>query len=416
MHKLTIFLFGFSSGLPFLLILSTLSVWLAEVGISKTLIGALAFVSIPYTFKFVWGALVDRVKIPILTETLGTRRSWILVGQLCVWLFLWTLGNTNPAENIMLTALFAFCVGCGSAMQDIAIEAYRIEILPAKDLSLGASISVLGYRFGMLCAGAGTIFVAAILNNWGLAYHCISVCMLIGILTTIFCKEPRKHHPPLTLSLRHSVRLVLKNFDWQIVLPFILSYKIADTILNVMSMPFLVEIGFNNLEIAYVAKTFGIGAMILGGVIGGVITHRFNLRRSLFVCVILQVLSSALFIVQAGLGHNISFLFVSMGIENLACGMSQVALISYLSHLCNKQSTALHYAILTSFASFMRVCVSAIAGVLADNFAWMQFYAIVCASCIPSIVLLLVCVKHFNKVDNQPDNIDLLREETVNVN
>lgn len=397
-----IFFLGFSSGVPFLLILSTLSTWLAEAGITKTMIGLLAWVSIPYSIKFIWGAMVDHVRIPWLSDLFGLRRSWILVSQLWVWVFLMALGSTNPHESIWLTAVFAFLIGIGSAIQDIAVEAYRIEILPQQKIGVGASVSVLGYRFGMLCSGAGTIFLAAYFKSWAIAYHCIAASMLIGIITTLFCAEPQRKRAPLKLMVWKAVKVFVRRLDWQIIFPFILSYKVADTVLNVMSMPFLVEIGFNNLEIAYVAKTFGISSMILGGVAGGLLATRFTMRQNLFTCVVLQFIASALFIMQAQLGHNLSFLFISMGVENFACGLSQVALISYLSHLCAQHSTAMHYAILSSFASFVRVSFSMLAGWVADHFAWSQFYAIVCVSCLPSLLLLILCARHFSQVALNP--------------
>lgn len=395
----SIFFFGFSSGLPFLLILSTLSVWLAEVGISKTMIGLLAWVSVPYTFKFVWGTLIDRIHIPFLTNIFGLRRSWILFAQVGLWFCISSLGNANPAQNILTTASLALLVGCFSAIQDIATEAYRIEVLPKTHVGVGASVSVLGYRVGMLCSGAGTLFLAAYLQSWSMAYTCIAACMLIGIFTTLCSAEPAQKHAILHLSLIKSIKSLVHEINWQIVFAFILSYKVADTVLNVMSMPFLIEIGFNTVEIASVAKTFGISAMILGGLIGGLLSTRISLRQNLLLCVTLQCLASGLFIVQAMLGHNLSFLFISMGVENFTCGMSQVALISYLSHLCTQGSTGMHYAILTSFASFVRVSFSSLSGWLADNLAWSEFYFIVCISCIPSLLLLILSAKHFSKLD-----------------
>lgn len=415
-RKAAIFFLSMSSGLPFLLILSTLSIWLAEVGISKTMIGMLAWVSFPYACKFIWGALVDRKAIPILSAKLGMRRSWILLGQILVWIFLIALGSTDPARNLWATACCAFLVGCGSAIQDIAIEAYRIEILPTEKVALGASIAVLGYRFGMLIAGAGTIFLATYFDSWSVAYNVIAALMALGIITTLLCAEPEPI-PLLAPSFWGAAQNLWQKFDWQIACIFILTYKIADTILNVMSMPFLVEIGFSNLQIAYVAKTFGIGAMILGGVIGGAIAHKYSLRTYLFICVLLQAISSALFVVQALVGHNVSCLFLSMGVENLACGMSQVALIAYMTHLCSQRSTALYYGLLTSFASLMRICFSTCAGWLADRFAWPEFYAIVCVSCVPSILLLFFCAKHFIQVGAQPvSTFEPNKEELVNVN
>lgn len=391
----SVFLLGFASGLPFLLILSTLSVWLSESGVSKTMIGIFAWVSAPYALKFLWGPLVDRYKLPILYKRFGLRRSWMLLAQICLVITLLCLGNTDPLNNIKFTLFFALLVGICSAIQDIVIEAYRIEILPAEQIGLGASASVLGYRLGMLCSGAGTMTIAALWGSWFFAYSCVAFCMLVGIITTLRCNEPQINRSMQSVTIVASIKSFIKSRDWQIIIPFILSYKVSDTILNVMSMPFLLEIGFNKLEIAYVAKTFGICAMIFGGFAGGILLLKQSLRQNLVTCVVLQAIASALFILQAQLGHDISFLFFAMGVENFACGMSQVALIAYMSHLCSLQNTALHYAILSSFASFVRVGFSAVAGYFADICGWPQFYAIVCVSCVPSLLLLLFCVKHF---------------------
>ncbi len=391
----SIFFLGFASGLPFLLILSTLSVWLAELGISKTMIGLLAWVSVPYSLKFLLGPLVDNHKILFLHSLLGLRRSWILFSQLILWIAIIGLGNTDPLNNLWLTAAFALLIGVSSAVQDIAIEAYRIEILPSAKVAVGASALVLGYRFGMLCAGAGTIFFAAYFNSWSIAYSLVSLLMLVGILTTLCSHEPQIHRSASRTSIWMAVKYFVQQNDWQIIIPFIMSYKIADTVLNVMNMPFLVEIGFSKLEIAYVAKTFGIAAMIIGGIVGGLVLSKQSMRQNLLICVVLQAIASFLFVIQAQVGHNISFLFFAMGLENFACGLSQVALIAYMSQLCSLHSTGMHYAILSSFASFVRVGFSVLAGWLADQFVWPQFYAVVCISCLPSLLLLIFCVKHF---------------------
>jgi len=402
----SIFFLGFASGVPFLLILSTLSVWLAEVGISNTMIGLLAWVSIPYTIKFVWGAMVDNYKLPVLYDVLGKRRSWMIVSQVGLWISLTVLGYTNPTANLWLTALVALMVGCFSAIQDITVEAYRIEMMP-DEIGTAASASVLGYRFGMLCSGAGTIFLAAFFNSWSVAYSMIGATMLIGIIASLCSSEPIHTRVPTKIMIWKSVKVFVKKLDWQIIIPFVLSYKIADTVLNTMSMPFLVDIGFNKLEIASVAKTFGISAMIIGGFCGGVLLRWQSIRENLLTCVILQCIASALFVTQAKLGHDISFLFLSMGVENFTCGMSQVALISYLSHLSTTSNTAMHYAILSSFASFVRVCFSSVAGWMADQFAWSQFYAIVCVSTLPSLIMLVICARHFINISRVPESSEL---------
>ena len=185
-----IFFLGFSSGLPFLLILSTLSVWLAESGISKTNIGMFAWVTVPYTFKFLLASLIDLFKIPILHNWLGQRRSWMLLSQISLIFALMFLGSMKPTQNIILTAIAAFVVGLFSAIQDIVVEAYRIEILDRPKLGVGASASVLGYRAGMLCSGAGAIYLAAFFASWAIAYNIMAIFMLVGIVTTLYVEEP----------------------------------------------------------------------------------------------------------------------------------------------------------------------------------------------------------------------------------
>lgn len=391
----SIFFLGFASGLPFLLILSTLSVWLAETGISKTLIGLFAWVSVPYALKFLWGPLVDRYKIPFLYKHFGLRRSWLLVAQFCLAIAVIALGNADPVNNLILTMIFALLVGIFSAIQDITAEAYRIEILPRAKVGAGASASVLGYRLGMLCSGAGTITIAAITGSWSVAYTATALFIMVGIIATLLSREPQVNRAAKQLTILRSLKSFVNTREWMIIVPFILSYKVSDTILNAMNMPFLLEIGFSKLEIAYVAKTFGICAMILGGAVGGLCLLRQSLRQNLFTCVVLQAFASSLFILQAHVGHNLSTLFFVMGVENFVCGMSQVALISYMSQLCSLQNTAFHYAILSSFGSFVRVGFSAVAGWLADKLGWTHFYSVVCISCVPSLFLLWFCVKHF---------------------
>lgn len=406
-----IFLLGFSSGLPFLLILSTLSVWLTEVGISKTQIGILAWVTVPYTVKFLWAPFIDSFKLPILYQLLGQRRSWLLLAQIMLLLSILALAAANPSTNIFYTALSALLVGFFSAIQDIVVEAYRIETCSDQRCGVGASFSVLGYRCGMLCSGAGAIYASALFNSWSVAYNIIAVLVLVGIATTLLIKEPvaqvKRYHPSATVQTwLHNVLISpLKSFvlqrEWWIIIPFIMFYKIADTILNVMSMPFLLEIGFNKIEIAHAAKSFGIMAMIIGGMAGGILLARATLRAILMLSLWLQLLASSLFVMQAVLGDDLAILFVTMGIENFSCGLAQVALITYLSKLCSQPHTAVHYAILSSFASLVRVNFSMLSGWVADHLAWEHFYSLVGLSCLPGLAIIVYCARHFSFAEDE---------------
>ena len=400
----TIFCLGFSSGLPFLLLLSTFSVWLTEAGMSKTQIGMFAWVTICYTGKFLLAPLVDNIRVPLLSALLGQRRSWMLLAQLALVVALFCLGQLEPRHDLLLLAVAAFFVGLFSALQDIVIEAYRIEILPPAQIGAGASVSVLGYRLGMLCSGAGAIYLAAYFDSWAMAYTGMAVCMLVGISTTLFASEPPSIAPLIQLKYSRNlwrnifitpVAVWAKNQQWLTIILFILCYKFADTVLNVMSMPFLLEIGFNKIEIAHVAKSFGIIAMLCGGVIGGIFLRYYCLWRLLVLASVLQFFAASLFVLQAHIGYHLPLLFVTMGVENFTCGFAQVALISYLSLLCSPGYIAVHYALLTSFASFVRVNFSVMAGWLADNLLWSDFYSLVCVSCIFSMLMLRFCSLHF---------------------
>lgn len=408
-----IFLFGFSSGLPFLLTLSTLTIWLKESGVNNATIGLFVIVTLPYTFKFLWGPIVDRVKLPFPLRSLGQRRSWALLSQGFLIFMLIGLGSSNPRDNILGTALWAFGVAFCSAIQDIVIEAYRIEIIDEDQKGSAASSTYLGYRLGMMASSAGTLFLAAAFS-WDFAYTIMAALICIGLLTTLFTPSPQTlvFSPAPHLSLKGithytefwkwvkltygpPLKELLSTYDWRVVLAFIFFYKVGDTTLNVMNTPFLVELGFSKLEIANVAKFFGIFAMMVGGFIGGLFLNRFGILSSLMLCAVLQILSSLMFVIQALVGHDLSVLMITIGVENLTCGLGAAAFIAYLSSLCSVPHTATHFALLSSFGSFARILLSIGAGFLADLLPWHLFFMITAVACLPCLLLLIHASHHF---------------------
>lgn len=405
-----IFALGFSSGVPFLLILSTLHVWLVEQGISKMQIGLFAWVTVAYTFKFILAPLLDVIRMPILENYMGRRRSWLLASQIMLILSLMALGFTNPQHNIMATVIAAFFVGVFSAIQDIAVESYRVEILGKLRLGIGASASVLGYRLGMIFSGAGALYLASYINNWHLVYCIMALSIFVGVIATILSKDPDEMYTAKNIEGRFSYsvivdpikKLFLSN-NWKTVLVFILCFKMADTVLTVMTMPFLLEIGFNKVQIAHVSKTFGISAMIIGGIFGGIYLQKHKLLDFLYICCVLQIVSSLFFVLQAFYGKNVGLLFLTLGFENFTTGLAQVGLITYFLHLCIRSHSSAFYAILTSFASFVRVNGSVLAGYIADNMSWFEFYLLASIICIPSMVLLKSFAEHF-ACDQQPSS------------
>lgn len=401
---MSIFLFGFSSGLPFLLTLSTLTIWLKESSINNTTIGFFVLVTIPYTFKFLWGPIVDNFKIPFLSRFLGQRRSWILIAQIGLIFMLVGLGTSNPEKNIYETAFWAFGIALCSSIQDVVIEAYRIEIVSESQRGPAAGATVLGWRIGLMTSGAGALFVAAAFS-WQFAYNLMAAAMLIGLFTTILSPSPPAQislaNPYSKLKMAEGfwetlyqtyaqpLKELWNAYDWRMVLGFILFYKVGDTILNVMNTPFLVELGFSKLEIANVAKFFGISAMIVGGFFGGLFLNRFGIFQSLIVCTILQLFSSLMFILQALAGYNLNVLILTVGVENFTCGFGATAFIAFISSLCYRPHTATHFAILSSCGSMIRIILSIAAGILADILSWPQFFALTAGACVPCFFLLI---------------------------
>jgi len=409
---LSIFLFGFSSGLPFLLTLSTLALWLKEAGLNNKIIGLFVAMTIPYTLKFLWGPIVDRVKLPLLFDILGQRRSWALVSQIALIFTLLGLGTSNPQECVLQTAFWAFSVAFFSAIQDIAVESYRIEVIDEDQKGSAASATYLGYRIGMMAASVGALYLAT-LFSWQMAYIVMAALISIGLFTTFFSPMPSsftvtplpilKRRPFLTqcrewIASTYGLPLneLLRTLDWRVVLAFIFFYKVGDTTLSVMNMPFLVELGFSKLEIANIAKFFGISAMVVGGIMGGIFLNRFGIFSSLLLCALLQILTSLLFMIQAFVGCNLCVLMVTIGFENFSCGLGAASFIAYLSSLCRTPHTATHFALLSSFGSLVRIILSVLSGFLADILPWSLFFSLTAVASLPCLLLLLCAPQHFS--------------------
>ena len=436
---LGILFLGFSSGLPFLLTLATLHVWLTEAGLSKTTIGLFAAVTIPYSLKFIWAPLIDRVQIPFLSQAIGHRKSWMILSQVMLIFTLICLGRSSPSEHIFLTAFCALCVSFFSATQDVCIEAYRVQKLPVHETGIGAGASHLGYRFGMWVSGAGALYLASFFS-WAVVYGMMAGFMMIGIVTVLLSQEPDKTTRESVVDPKHTntnfaeteeftekevqptkarkplwtwIKLTLTSGisqtvshlrsrgDLAYILTFIILFKLVDTFLNSMTMPFLLEIGFNKIQIANVGKTFGIGAMILGGLLAGMLLTHHRLHKVLVWCIGLQLCAALLFWGQANLGPNIYHLFFAIGLDNLANGMSFAAFITYLSRVSISSGagstkidhsksihSGTHFAFLTSIASFARVLFSYVAGVFADLLAWDQYYLLTALATLPLVGLL----------------------------
>ncbi len=394
-RMVVLFCLGFSSGLPLLLVYSTLTFWLLEAGLTLATVGLFAITSAPYSLKFLWAPALDRLPIPWLSAALGQRRSWLLITQLALVGAILMLANSDPGSAPTATIILALLVSFFSASQDIVVDAYRVERLELKEQGAGAAAAVFGYRIAMLTAGAGALYVAAYLDSWPLTYVVMAACMGVGVITTLVCAEPETpahKEGTSTEQFRDAVvgpfLNILKRRGWVIFLAFVLLYKLGEVLGGAMTNPFLVELGFTNAEIANVAQTYGLIASIVGIFIGGYLVRLFGVIPVLWIGGILQMASNFIYIYQARVGHDVSALVTTIGIDNLSGGLGTAALVAYLSGLCDKSYTATQYAWLTALAALSGSTLAMGTGSLAAHVGWESFFAITAFAAVPGLLLL----------------------------
>ena len=397
---------GFSSGLPLALTGATLSLRLADIGVSLTAIGLFTLVRFSYSCKFLWSPLIDRLPIPMLTERLGRRRSWALALQAALVLAILALGVTDPRSDPWPTALAAVAVAFLSASQDIVIDAYRIELLRPEEQGAGAAATQWGYRFGMLASGAGALYAASY-GGWEFAYALMAALMLIGMATVwltpepagIESLEPTESESPFE-RLKHWLgRAVVAPFvdlvrrhgaaGLALILLFTILYKLGEAVAGTMSNPLYVLLGFTKVEIGTVAKIYGVGATLAGVAAGGILVARLGVLRALLFSGVLQMLSNLMYVVQVWAGRDVLALTLTIGTENLTNGMGSAAFVAYLSGLCSTAFTATQYALLTSLMTLGINLLSASGGWLADRLGWIPFFLIATLACLPGLALLL---------------------------
>jgi len=383
---LSVLVLGFSSGLPLLLIGGTLKLWMKDQGVDLTIIGIFSLVGLPYTLKFLWAPVMDRFVPPFL----GRRRGWILTCQILLIVGLSCLAVTDPSSSPWSVALAAFFVAFFSASQDIAIDAYRRDLLRDEELGLGSSLAVNGYRIGMLVAGA----LAATLADqipWKEVYFIMAGAMGIGVVTTLLSPDPEQDAtPPETIQaavVQPFVEYFRREGAW-VILAFILLYKIGDSMASEMLNPFYLDMGFTKTEIGAVAKLFGFWATIIGGLGGGVLMLRLGIHRSLWIFGALQAFSTFFFVLLARVGDHLPALAAVVGFENLSGGMGTAAFVAYMASLCNRRFTATQYALLTSLMGVPRVIVGSTTGYLAKHFGWESFFLACTLIAIPGMLLL----------------------------
>ena len=392
---LTMFLLGFSAGLPLLLVFTTLSAWLRDENIVRSTIGFFGWVTIFYGLKFLWAPLIDSIKLPLIHNVLGKRRSWLLLTQLLICLFLYLLATISPTgDSLVAFAICALFVSFFSASQDIVVDAYRIEIAPIELQGILTAGYQFGYRVAILVSGAGALYIADS-YTWEISYKIMSFLMLIGIITTLMSSEPDEHR----LKVDNSSNLIAAVF-WApirdffsryknaiLILIFIGVYRLSDLSMAVMANPFYLDIGFTLSEIATVTKVFGIAMTLIGAFIGGIIILRYGVSKPLFYGSIMIASTTLMFVVQSIFGNDMNLFILTIALDNFTGGFAGTVFIAYLSSLTDPKYTATQYALFSSLMLVPGKFLSGFSGLVVDSFGYLELFLISASLGIPAIII-----------------------------
>lgn len=385
---LAVLLLGFSSGLPIALIGSTLQAWFTQAQVNLVTIGSLSLIGIPYTLKFLWAPLMDHYRLPWL----GRRQGWILLMQLGLVLSLICLANMNPTSQASMMGMVGLVVALFSASQDVAIDAYRTDILAVDERGMGASYYVFAYRIAVLVSGALALVLAEFFG-WKATYQLMAGLMLLSMLVT--CRAPRvveqmasgRH---ILQTIADSLKDILQRDKVVLLLLFIVFYKLGDALaLQLMTNFLLHGLGFTLVEVGLAYKTTSFIATVLGALVGGVLLIRWNIYRALLTFGLAQAFSNLMFVVLAVASKNFALMASAIFIENFCSGLSTAALLAFLTSLCNTRYSASQFALLSAVASLGRVFLGPIAGIMVENMGWVQFYIWAFILSFPGIVLLM---------------------------
>ena len=395
-------LLGFASGLPYMLVFSTLSAWLRDVGISLTDIGFFAWLVLTYSLKFLWAPLVDRYSIPFFGH-LGKRKGWILFCQIMIIAALFGMSTIDPISNLKILAIFAFLAAFFGSIQDIAIDAMRIEMAEAKEQGNLAASYQFGYRVAILVATSAALIFADQLN-WSFVYQLMSLLMLVGMLGVLISYEPENNEIAIVRmdeALIQSFQDFFSRFGvWtaSLILLLISTYRLTDIVMGPMAMPFYLDMGFTKTEIGALVKTVALATSILGFFVGGYLIKRFNLTTSLLIGGVGVLVTNLFFALAATLEADISLLSLIVGLDSFAAGLVGTINIAFLTSLVSKKYTAVQYAMLTSFMMLPGKFFSGFSGMLADYYVsisslqtgWAFFFFTTSAMSIPALILIFI--------------------------
>jgi PAT family beta-lactamase induction signal transducer AmpG len=380
---------GFTSGLPLYLLFQMVPGWLRVEGVGLAEIGFFTLVQFPYTWKFLWSPLMDRFTLPFL----GHRRGWMLLTQVALLVSMAVLGFLKPDMSLWTIAYISVAVAFFSASQDIVLDAYRRELLPDVELGLGNSIHVQAYRLSGLIPGALGLILADHFP-WHIVFVIVALFMHVGIVLTLVIDEAIANpSPPRTL--RAAVIEPFRDFIGRsglgpalLVLAFMFLYKLGDNMATALQTPFFIDTGFTLTQIGVIAKTGGLTAAIVGGIVGGLIMVKVSINRALWLFGVVQIVSILGFAALSVVGANPWMLAFAVIFEYLGVGLGTAALTAFIARSTNIAFAATQLAMFTALASVPRVFANATTGVIVEHIGWTSFFLLCTALAVPGMLLL----------------------------
>lgn len=403
---------GMSSGFPLTFVISLLGIWLSRENVSATDVGFMSSITVFYMLKFLWSPAIDHVPLGPITRFFGQRRGWLFTLQFLIAAGVFYVAQLDPSTQLFTVALIAGGIAFLSASQDIVIDAYRIEIFPLKeDQGYSAAAYVYGYRTANYVAGVGVLLIANY-YGWATALTLLPLLLLPGVIGALVIGEPEgrgedaflarersrfKDLSPVLERLREAVYLPFKEFTrrryWFLILLFILLFKAGDAVTAIMTGPFIVAMGFTDLDIATANKTIGFITLMVGVGVGAELYKRIGIYRALFFTGVLMMLTNLGFAWLALGPTEVWRLALTIGLENFATGLGTTVAIAYFASLCNVNFTATQYALLSSLGNLGRTALGVYSGVAADHLGWFTFFLYATAIALPGLILLFILWK-----------------------
>lgn len=421
---------GFSAGLPFLLVFSTLNARLADVGVETATIGFFSWLGITYSIKVFWAPVVDRLKLPLLDRLLGKRRSWILLAQAGIATGLYLMAHVDATVAPEMMAFCGLLVAFSSATQDVAIDAYRIEIAEERLQAALAATYIFGYRLALLVAGAGALYLAEFWS-WQVSYEVMALLVGVGMATVLIVREPSVNHYAAAQDIADKIEheaskrthlnpRLARFIGWFyaaiagpfldffrrykelaiMILVMVAVYRISDIAMGVMANPFYLDfMGFSKTQVADVTKIFGFFMTIAGSLVGGVLVVRYGMRRILLAGAIMTAATNLLFVVLAQYPPNIVTLALVVSADNLSGGIANVALIAWLSSMTSAAFTATQYALFSSLMTLPGKFIGGFSGIVVAGFGYAEFFLVAGIMGVPAILLAIYLMRKGERLD-----------------